>query len=231
MRQAIFGKYLSQISENSFNMFTGLQFFIFIIFAGVTVTHSEYWHSSEPLCSIWFSCLVKFFRLMVLFIVPVCASGNLNNSALKTVFLIFVLLSCYKYLATVTVFLLNRNQYIASVTAFLLSHHSDGVPCWVRMTPLTGPILDSEGMGAVFWVHFLKKRTFCLLAPPKQMSFLTISNKNISFKTKGTRLGATVAPNKCLEWALPWVLCVTECLLNNSPIISSLWLQLLLSWR
>ena len=62
-----------------------------------------------------------------------------------------------------------------------------------------GPILDSEGMGAFFWAPFLEKRAFCLLAPPKQMSFLTISNKNIFFKTKGTRLGAIVARSKCLE--------------------------------
>ena len=50
-----------------------------------------------------------------------------------------------------------------------------------------GPILDSEVI--------LKKRAFFLLAPPKQMPFLTISNKNIFFKTKGTRLSAIVAPN------------------------------------
>ena len=31
------------------------------------------------------------------------------------------------------------------------------------------------------------------------MSFLTISNGNILFKTQGTRLGAIVAPNKGLE--------------------------------
>ena len=64
---------------------------------------------------------------------------------------------------------------------------------------LPGPILDSEGMGAFFGAHYSEKRAFCLLAPPKQMPFLTISNKNIFFKTKGTRLGAIVAPNKCLE--------------------------------
>ena len=65
---------------------------------------------------------------------------------------------------------------------------------------ISGPILlDSEGMGAFFGAHFLEKRIFCLLAPPKQMPFLTISDKNILFKTKGIRLGAIVAPNKCLE--------------------------------
>ena len=34
------------------------------------------------------------------------------------------------------------------------------------------------------------------MAPPKQMSFLTISNENIFFKTQGTRFGAIVAVNK-----------------------------------
>ena len=44
-----------------------------------------------------------------------------------------------------------------------------------------------------------EKRASCLLGPPKQTSFLTISNKSIFFKTQGTRLGAIVAPNKSLE--------------------------------
>ena len=43
---------------------------------------------------------------------------------------------------------------------------------------------------------------FCLLAPPKQMSFLTIYNKNIFFKNQGTRLGAIITPNKGVEQAL-----------------------------
>ena len=61
---------------------------------------------------------------------------------------------------------------------------------------LSGPILDIGGMGAVFKGIFSEKRAFCLLVPLKQMSFLTISNKNIFFKTQGTRLGVIVAPNK-----------------------------------
>ena len=37
---------------------------------------------------------------------------------------------------------------------------------------------------------FLKKEHFvCLYASPKQMLFLTISNENIVFNTRGTRLG------------------------------------------
>ena len=52
-----------------------------------------------------------------------------------------------------------------------------------------GPILDIRVMGAFFGAHFLKKKAFCLLAPPKQMLFLTISNENIFLKTQGTRLG------------------------------------------
>ena len=62
-----------------------------------------------------------------------------------------------------------------------------------------GPILDIRGMGAIFWGTFFEKKAFCLLAPPKQMSFLTISNENIFLKTQSTRLGAIVAPNKGLE--------------------------------
>ena len=64
---------------------------------------------------------------------------------------------------------------------------------------LAGPTLDSEGMGAFFGANFSEKRAFCLVAPPKQMPFLTISNENIFFKTQGTRLGAIFAPNKRLE--------------------------------
>ena len=66
-----------------------------------------------------------------------------------------------------------------------------------KMIP--GPILDSEGMSAFLGVHFSEKRAFWLLAPSKQMLFLTISDKNIFFKTQGTRLGAIVTRNKCLE--------------------------------
>ena len=61
---------------------------------------------------------------------------------------------------------------------------------------MSGPILDIRGMVAFFGANFFKKVTFCLLASPKQMSFLTISNENIFFKNQGTRLGAIIAPNK-----------------------------------
>ena len=61
------------------------------------------------------------------------------------------------------------------------------------------PILDIEDIDVLFGAHFLEKRAFCLLTLLKQMSFLTISNKNIFFKTQGNRLGAIVAPNKRLE--------------------------------
>ena len=37
------------------------------------------------------------------------------------------------------------------------------------------------------------------------MPFLTVSNKNIFLKTQSTRLGATVAPNKSLEYTLAYV--------------------------
>ena len=53
--------------------------------------------------------------------------------------------------------------------------------------------------GCVFGAHRSRKRTFCLLATPKQMPFLTISKENILFKTHCIRLGAIVAPNKGLE--------------------------------
>ena len=52
---------------------------------------------------------------------------------------------------------------------------------------------------------FLEKRTFCLLTFLKQMPFLTISNKNIFFKTQGNRLGMIVAPNKHLEQTGPGI--------------------------
>ena len=71
----------------------------------------------------------------------------------------------------------------------------------------TGPILDSEGMGSFFGAHFSEKRAFSLLAFPNQIAFLTISNKNIFFKTRSTRLGAIVTPNKCLEEAQIYALC------------------------
>ena len=50
-----------------------------------------------------------------------------------------------------------------------------------------------------FGGKFLEKRAFCLVAPPKHMSFLTSSNENIFLKTQDTRLGAIVAPDKGLE--------------------------------
>ena len=55
------------------------------------------------------------------------------------------------------------------------------------------------GHGCVFGAHFSEKRAFWLLALPKQIPFLTISKENTFFKTQGTRLGAIVAPSKCLE--------------------------------
>ena len=48
---------------------------------------------------------------------------------------------------------------------------------------LAGPIPDIGGMGAFFRTHFLKKVHFFLLAPPKQMSFLTNYNGNIILRT------------------------------------------------
>ena len=54
-----------------------------------------------------------------------------------------------------------------------------------------------------FGACFQKKRAFCLLAPPKHMSFLTISNGNVFLKTQDTRLGAIVASDKGLEYNRP----------------------------
>ena len=64
---------------------------------------------------------------------------------------------------------------------------------------LSGPVLDTGVMGAFFGSTFSEKRAFFLLAHPKQLSFLTISDENIFLKTQGTRLGTIVAPNKGLE--------------------------------
>ena len=59
-------------------------------------------------------------------------------------------------------------------------------------------------MGMFFWGIYSEKRAFCLLAPPKHMSFLTISNGNIFLKTQDTRLGAIVAPDdKGIEYNRP----------------------------
>ena len=46
------------------------------------------------------------------------------------------------------------------------------------------------------------KKGICLLTPPKKMSFSTISNENTSSKTRDSKLGAIMTPNKVLEWAL-----------------------------
>ena len=46
----------------------------------------------------------------------------------------------------------------------------------------------------------MKKGHF--VAPPNQISFFTVSEENIFFKTQVTRLGAVVAPNKGLEYFL-----------------------------
>ena len=48
---------------------------------------------------------------------------------------------------------------------------------------VSGPILDSRGMSAFFWGTFSEKEVFCLLLPPKQMSFLTISHENNFLKS------------------------------------------------
>ena len=57
-------------------------------------------------------------------------------------------------------------------------------------------------MGTFFEAYFLKIRTFCLVAPSKSMSFLTISNENFSHETQSPRLGAVVAPSKGLKLTL-----------------------------
>ena len=61
-----------------------------------------------------------------------------------------------------------------------------------------GVILDIWGM-SMFLGQILWKKAFCLLAHPKYMLFLSISDENIFFKTQGTRLSVIVAPNKSLE--------------------------------
>ena len=47
---------------------------------------------------------------------------------------------------------------------------------------LPGPILDSEGMGRFLGAQLPGKKTFWLLAPPKEMPFLTISDKKFFSK-------------------------------------------------
>ena len=53
-------------------------------------------------------------------------------------------------------------------------------------------------MGAFFEAYYLKK-VFCLFPPPKQMSLLTICDKNMLFKAHMTRLGAIVTRNRGLD--------------------------------
>ena len=55
-------------------------------------------------------------------------------------------------------------------------------------------------LGHIFW-----KRGFCLLASPKQMSFLTIYSENILLKTQGTRFDVILTPHKGLEQAPSYV--------------------------
>ena len=44
------------------------------------------------------------------------------------------------------------------------------------------PVLDIRGMAVSLGEHFFIKRAFCLLAPPKQMSFLNIFPKKFFFQ-------------------------------------------------
>ena len=60
-------------------------------------------------------------------------------------------------------------------------------------------ILDIAGMSAIFQSTLSEKRAFCLAAPTKQKSFLTISYENIFSKIQSTKLGEKVTPNKGLE--------------------------------
>ena len=66
----------------------------------------------------------------------------------------------------------------------------------------TGSILDIWGIGAFFGANIFKKGAFSLLAPPNQMSILTISNENIFFENEGSRLCLIIAANKTLEQVL-----------------------------
>ena len=69
----------------------------------------------------------------------------------------------------------------------------------LRKMFMTGPILDTGVMGAFLGGTFVLKKGICLLVPPKQMSFSTISNENIFCKTQDTKLVVIIAPNKVLE--------------------------------
>ena len=54
------------------------------------------------------------------------------------------------------------------------------------------------GDGCIFWGTIFRKKGH-LIALPKEMPFLTVSNKKIFFETEDKRLGAIVIPNKHLE--------------------------------
>lgn len=72
-------------------------------------------------------------------------------------------------------------------------------------------------MGILF--YYLKKSIF-LLALPKQISFFTISNKNMLFKTQGTRLSVIVALKIGLEKDL---LAICLSFSFNSKMIGNDW--------
>ena len=65
-----------------------------------------------------------------------------------------------------------------------------------------------RGHGCVFWGKFSEKRAFCLLAPPKHMSFLTIFNESSFSKTQGTvqQSHPTKVQNRpCIYIIPPWI--------------------------
>ena len=74
------------------------------------------------------------------------------------------------------------------------------------------------------------EKDILFLAPPKQVSFLTISNENIFFKPQGTWLHSIVIPNKGLELALGrvffWYSCwPTTTNFSNHKIIWLFWIK------
>ena len=77
---------------------------------------------------------------------------------------------------------------------------------------MSGFILDIGSIVVFFGAcFFFKKKPVCMLAPPKQMSFSTIPNHSILFKTLGIRLGAITTPSRGLEQALHVSLCHVYC--------------------
>ena len=100
------------------------------------------------------------------------------------------------YISRVTVLSLFKNMVVGIISFQFMDTQS----IYINQTNITYRAYSRHwGHGGIFWGHIFWKKGFLFTCTPKQLSFLTISNENISLKSQGNRLGAIVAPNKGLE--------------------------------